>query len=49
MQVQLKRFSKKEESVRELKRLANEAQLQAKIAEQRAQDVERNAKNQQAR
>ena len=49
MQVQLKRFSKKEESVRELKHLANEAHLQAKIVEQCAQDVERSAKNQQSR
>lgn len=35
--------------MRELKRLANQAQLQANQAEKRAQEVERQAKNQLAR
>lgn len=47
--LKLKRFTKKEESMRELKRLANQAQLQANQAEKRAQEVERQAKNQLAR
>ena len=45
----IKRYTKKGESMCDLKRLANQAQLQANQAEKRAQEVERQAKNQLAR